>query len=75
MFAQAFSLLCVCVKDMERNRKYLLIPMHKIHEAIMVIVVMRTLGSICRKHQIIWSKTMPLCIRVGEDSSLQQLII
>jgi hypothetical protein len=60
----------VCV-EIDREREYLLIPVHEIHETFMVIVMMSTLGSISRELQIVWSKTVPLGISIGEDSSLE----
>jgi hypothetical protein len=41
----------------------------------MMIVVMSTLGSINWELQIVWSKTVPLGISIGEDSSLEKLVI
>lgn len=55
--------------------KYLLIPVHEIHQSLMVIVVMSRLGSINWELQIVWAKSVPLSISIWEDSSLEQLII
>ncbi|NBI05138.1 hypothetical protein D3Z37_19735 [Lachnospiraceae bacterium] len=54
---------------------HLLIPMHEVHETFMVIVVMAILGSINWELQIVWSKTVPLIIRIRKDPSLEQLVI
>ncbi|MFS7959977.1 hypothetical protein Hanom_Chr08g00697461 [Helianthus anomalus] len=54
---------------------YLLISVHEIHESIIVIIMMSTLRSICRKLQIVRSKTVSLSVRIRENTGLQQLII
>jgi len=41
----------------------------------MVVVVVGTFWCIHRKHQIVWTKAVPLGISIGEDSRLEQLII
>uniref|UniRef100_A0A0A9CT79 Cat1 n=1 Tax=Arundo donax TaxID=35708 RepID=A0A0A9CT79_ARUDO len=53
----------------------LLIPVHEVHEAIMVVVVVSTFRCIHRKHQIVGAETVPLGISIGENSRLEQLII
>lgn len=58
-----------------RKQYYLFIPVHEVHETIIVIVVMGTFRRISRKLQVVWPKAVPLGIRVREDPSLEELII
>jgi hypothetical protein len=48
---------------------------HEIHEAFMMIVVVSTLGSIHRQHQIIGTQAVSLGISIGEDTGLQKLVV
>lgn len=54
---------------------HLLIPVHEVHEAIMVVIVVSTFWCIHRKHQVVWTKAVPLGVSIGENSRLEQLII
>jgi hypothetical protein len=63
------------LKKCSNQLKYLLIPVNEIHETLMVIVVVSTLGSISWELQVVWSQTVPLSIRIGKDPSLEQLVI
>lgn len=49
--------------------------MHEVHETFMMVVVMCTLGSIDRQHEIVGTQTMALSVRVREDTSLEHLVI
>jgi len=53
----------------------LLVPVHEIHESLMVVVVVSTFWSIDWQLKVVWSKTVSLSIGIGEDTGLKQLII
>lgn len=53
----------------------LLISVHEVHGAIMVVVVVRTLGGVDRKHEVIRSQPVSLCISIAEDSGLEHFVI
>lgn len=54
---------------------HLLIAVDKVHEALMVVVVVGALGCIGGQQQVIGPQAVALCVGVGEDASLQQLVI
>lgn len=54
---------------------YLFIPMHEVHEAIMVVIMMGALGGIGRQHQVVGAEAMPLGVAIGESPALEHLVI
>ena len=53
----------------------LLVAMHEIHEAVVVVVVVRALGRVGRQHQVVGPQAVALRVRVREDARLQQLVV
>lgn len=53
----------------------LFISMHEVHETIVMVVVVRTFGSIHWKHKVVTAKTVALGVLVTEYSSLQQFVV
>ena len=54
---------------------YLLIPLCDIHSPLIVVVLVGALGGIDRQQLVVGSQPVPLSIRVGKDTRLQQLVI
>lgn len=53
----------------------LLVTVHEVHEAVVVVVVVRALGRVGRQHQVVGPQAMALRVRVREDARLQQLVV
>eukprot|EP00878_Enallax_costatus_P034717 GHUV01038535.1.p1 GENE.GHUV01038535.1~~GHUV01038535.1.p1 ORF type:complete len:177 (+),score=26.65 GHUV01038535.1:208-738(+) len=53
----------------------LLVPVHEVHEAIVVVVVMRTLGGVDRQLQVVGAQSVALCVSITEDTRLEQLVV
>ena len=59
-----------------RNGKaHLLIPGHEVHEALVVVVVVSRLRSVGGQQQVVGAQPVALCVCVGEDAGLQQLVV
>ena len=54
---------------------HLLGALHDVHEAVVVVVVVRALGGVDRQQQVVAPQAVPLGVLVGEDAGLQQLVI
>ncbi len=59
----------------QMEKTHLLIAVHEIHEAVMVVVVVRALGCIDGQQQVVGAQAVALCVSVAEDTCLQQLVI
>lgn len=53
----------------------LFIALHEVHEAIVMVVMMRAFGCVRRQHQVIAAETMALRILIGKDASLQEFVV
>jgi hypothetical protein len=54
---------------------HLLVTMHEVHEPLMVVVVVLALWGIHGQQQVVGAQAMTLSVCIGEDASLQQLVI
>ena len=54
---------------------HLLIPVHEVHEPVVVVVVVGALWRIGGDHEVVGPQPVPLCVGVAEDAGLQQLVI
>ena len=54
---------------------HLLIPVHEVHEPVVVVVVVGALGRIGGDHQIVGPQPVPLRVCIAEDAGLQQLVV
>ena len=53
----------------------LFVAMPKVHEPLVVIVVVLVSRGIDREHQIVGAQPVPLSVSVGEDPGLEQLVL
>lgn len=53
----------------------LAVPVHEVHEAIMVVVVMSTLGGVHRQLEVVGAQPVTLCVSIAEYTRLQQLVV
>jgi len=49
--------------------------MHKVHNTIVLIVMVSTFGSINRKHHVVSPKPVSLSITICKDTALEELVI
>ena len=63
--------ICKCLQ----MTTYLLIPLGEVHSALIVVVLVGALGGVHREQLVVGPQPVPLCITVGEDAGLQQLVI
>lgn len=54
---------------------HLLCAAHEIHEAIVVVVVVRALGGVDWQHEVVASQPVALRVLVGKDAGLQHLVV
>lgn len=54
---------------------HLLIPLGEVHCALIVVVLVGALGGVYREQLVVGPQPVPLCITVGKDAGLQQLVI
>ena len=54
---------------------HLLIAVHEVHEAVVVVVVVRALGRVDGQQQVVGAQAVALRVRVAEDARLQQLVV
>ena len=54
---------------------YLFIPLCHVHGALIVVVLVWALGSIHWQQLVVGAQSVPLCVAVGEDARLQQLVV
>jgi hypothetical protein len=67
--------MTICRSPQDCQASYLLIPVDKIHETLMVVVVMRALGCISGQQKVVRPQAVALCVSVREDARLQELVI
>ncbi len=53
----------------------LLVAVHEVHEAVVVVVVVRALGRVGGQHEVVGPQAVALRVRVREDARLQQLVV
>lgn len=58
-----------------RKVVHFLIPVHEVHGAIVVVVVVRTLGCVDWQHEVVGSQPVSLCVSIAEDTGLEHLVI
>ena len=63
---------CQCRPEPETD---LLIAVHEVHEAVVVVVVVRALGRVNGQQQVVGPQAVALCVCVAEDARLQQLVV
>ena len=49
--------------------------MHKVHEAVVVVVVVRALGRVDGQQQVVGAQAVALRVSIAEDARLQQLVV
>lgn len=54
---------------------HLLIAVHEVHEAVVVVVVVRALGRVDGQQQVVGAQAVALRVRIAEDARLQQLVV
>ena len=54
---------------------HLLVAVREVHEALVVVVVVRTLGRVGGQQQVVGAQPMALRVRVREDARLQKLVV
>jgi hypothetical protein len=48
---------------------------HEVHQAVVVVVVVRALGRVDGQHEVVAAEAVALRVLIGEDARLQQLVI